>query len=87
MSNNIIESAQLTVVWHIDDLKLSHVDAGVVTRMPVRLQKTYERLFDDGLGAMKLKRGKIHEYLGMQLYFSVVVQMKITMFDYIQEIL
>ena len=36
---------------------------------------------------MKLKRGKIHEYLGMQLDFSVAGQVKITMFDYIQEML
>ena len=55
--------------------------------MSLCLQKIYERLFDDGLGAMKLKRGKIHEYLGMQLDFSVVGQVKITMFNYIQEIL
>ena len=48
------------------------MDAGVVTRMSVWLQKTYECLFDDGSGVMKIKRGKIHEYLGMQLDFSVV---------------
>ena len=36
---------------------------------------------------MKLKRGKIHEYLGMQLDFSVAGQVKITMLDYIQEML
>ena len=54
--------------------------------MSVWLQNTYERLFDDGSGAMKLKRGKIHEYLGMQLDFTVAGQLKITMFDYIQEI-
>ena len=55
--------------------------------MSVWLHKTYERLFDDGSGAMKLKRGKIHKYLGMQLDFSVAGQVKITMFDYIQEML
>ena len=44
-------------------------------------------LFDDGSGAMKLKRGKIHKYLGMQLDFSVAGQVKIIMFDYIQETL
>ena len=38
-------------------------------------------------GAMKLKRVKIHEYLVMQLDFSVAGQVKITMFDYIQEML
>ena len=36
---------------------------------------------------MKLKRGRIHKYLGMQLDFSVAGQVKITMFDYIQEML
>ena len=87
MSNKIVDGAQLTAVWHVDDLKVSHVDAGVVTRMFVWLQKTYECLFDNGLGAMKLKRGKIHEYLGMQLDFSVAGQVKITMFDCIQEML
>ena len=59
----------------------------MVTRMSVWLQKTYERLFDDGSGAMELKQGKIHEYLGMQLDFSVAGQVKITMFGYIQEML
>ena len=59
VANNIVDGAQLTVVWHVDDLTVIHVDAGVVTRMSVCLQKTYERLFDDGPGAMKLKRGKI----------------------------
>ena len=61
MANNIVDGVQLTVVWHINDLKVSHVDAGVVTRMSVWLKKTYERLFDDGSGAMKLERGKIHK--------------------------
>ena len=69
VANKIVDGAQLTVVWHVDDLKVSHVDAGVVTRISVWLQKTSGRLFDDGSGAMKLKRGKIHEYLGMQLDF------------------
>ena len=87
MVNKIVDDAQLTVVWHVNDLKVSHVDAGVVTQMYVCLQKTYERLFDDSLGAIKLKRGKIHECLSMQLDFIVAVQVKITMLDYIQEML
>ena len=80
MANKTVNGAHLTVVWHVDDLKVSHVDSGVVTRMSVWLHKTYERLFGDGLGAMKLKQGKIHEYLGMQLDFSVVGQVKIRVF-------
>ena len=55
MANKIVNDAQLTVVWHVDDLKISRVDSGVFTRIFVWIQKTYERLFDDGSGAMKLK--------------------------------
>ena len=84
VANKIVDGAQLTVVWQVNDLNGSHVDARVVTRMSVWLKNTYERLLDDGLGDMKLKRGKIYEYLGMQLDFSVAGQVKITMFDYIQ---
>ena len=87
LANKIVDGAQLTVVWHVDDLKVNHVDAGVVTRMSMWLQKTYGRLFDDGSGAMKSKRRKINKYLGMQLDFTVAGQVKITMFDYIQEML
>ena len=31
VANKIVDVAQLTVVWHVDDLKVSHVDAVVVT--------------------------------------------------------
>ena len=60
VANKIVNGAKLTVVYHVDDLKVSHVDAGVVTIMFVWPQKTYEYIFDDGSGAMKLKRRKLH---------------------------
>ena len=44
VANKMVYGAQLTVVWHVDDLKLSHVDRGVVTRMSVWLNKTYEAI-------------------------------------------
>ena len=37
VANKIVDSAQLTVVWHVDDPKVSHVDTGVVTRISVWL--------------------------------------------------
>ena len=49
------------------------------------LRKTYEVLFDDGTGAMTAHRGNIHEYLGMSLDFNTSGQVKVTMFDYIKE--
>ena len=67
VANKIVDGAQLTVVWHVDDLKVIHLDGGVVTRMVSWLKKTYERLFKDGSGVMKLNCGMIHTYLGMTL--------------------
>jgi len=36
---------------------------------------------------MQVSRGKIHKYLGMTLDFTIHGQVKISMFDYIEEIL
>jgi hypothetical protein len=47
----------------------------------------YESIFEDGTGAMTVSRGKIHNYLGMTLDYTVLGQVKITMFDYVNKIL
>ena len=86
VANKIVDGAQLTVVWHVSNIKVNHIDRGVVTRMTVWLKKTYERLFKDGSGAMKLNRGMIHEYLGMKLDYSTQGEVKITMYNYICDI-
>ena len=36
---------------------------------------------------MQVNRGKVHKYLGMILDYSIVGRVKITMFDYIDEII
>jgi hypothetical protein len=51
---------KLTVVWHVDNLKVNHRKPSVLTRMTEWLKSTYERLFDDGSGGMTISRGKIH---------------------------
>jgi hypothetical protein len=70
----------------VDDLKVSHVRATVVTKMADWLRSTYERLFDDGSGEMKICRGKVHEYLGMTLDLTIPGEVKITMIPYVKEI-
>ena len=87
VANKIVEGAQLTFVWHVDDLNVIHIDGGVVTRMSVWLKNTYEPLFKDGSGAMKINRGMIHEYLGMTLDYSTRGEVKIIMYNYIREII
>jgi hypothetical protein len=86
IANKILKGKQLTVIWHVDDLKVSHVSSNVVTKMADWLKSTYERLFDDGSGEMKICRGKIHEWLGMTLDFTVDGEVKVTMIPYVKEI-
>ena len=50
------------------------------------LKAKYEQLFDDGSGAMMITHGKIHDYLGMQLDFSMPREVKVTMVPYVKEI-
>ena len=71
VANNTINGKQLTLVWHVNYKKASHVEAKVVTRMDTWLRKTCERIFKDGSGKMKLCRGKIHDYLGMNLDHTI----------------
>jgi hypothetical protein len=51
------------------------------------IRQEYESIFEDGSGAMRVSRGKIHKYLGMTLDYTVCGQVKITMFDYVDDII
>ena len=87
VANKTVDNIQLRVLWHVDDLKVSHVLTKVVTRMANWLKKMYEQLFSDVSGKMKINRGKIHEYLGMKLDFYIPGEVKITMVPYIIEVI
>ena len=86
VANKTVDGTQLTIVWHVDDLKVSHKSPEVVTRMATWLRHTYERLFNDGSGGLKCTRGKSHDYLGMNLDYSTRGKVRVTMFGYIKEI-
>jgi hypothetical protein len=77
----------MTICWHVDDLKASHVKTKVMDLMIKYLRQEYESIFEDGTGEMVVSRGKIHDYLGMTLNYTAGGQAKITMFDYVEEIL
>ena len=56
---------QLTITWHVDDLKVSHVDATVAKEF------LFQR--DDEFGSETptyKSRGQVHSYLGMTLNFT-----------------
>jgi hypothetical protein len=51
------------------------------------LHEDYQSIFEYVTGAMTASRGKILKYLGMNLDYTVCGQVKITMFEYVDEIL
>jgi hypothetical protein len=87
VANKIIEGKQMTICFHVDDCKLSDRKKKVMDTMIEYLRQEYESIFENGTGAMTVNRGKIHKYLGMTLDYTVCGQVKITMFDCVDEIL
>jgi hypothetical protein len=87
VTNKISEGEQMNICFHVDDCKLSHLKKTVMDRMIGYLRQEYESIFEDGSGEMTVSGGKIHKYLGMTLDYSIPGQVKITMLEYVNEIL
>ena len=77
-----INGHQATIVWHVDDLKISHRDPAIVTRIIKKLQRAYGKV-----NPLTINRGKVHDYLGMTLDYGVKGKVIITMYDYIIKML
>ena len=76
VSNMDINGSQMTVCWHVDDLKVSHKDPFEVTKFSTYLAGIYGE-------KMTVTRGIVHEYLGMDLDLSEQGNAKISMIKYI----
>ena len=72
--NKMINGKQMTVVWHVDDLKVSHVDASEVEKFVQRMEATFGQ--DTPL---TVSRGQVHDYLGMTLDFRTKNEVQINM--------
>ena len=85
VTKNITNVKKSTMVWHVDNLKVSHESNKIFTKLEKWLNKTYERLYEDGSGNMNISRGNIYENLGTNLDFSETGEIKTTMIPYIEE--
>ncbi len=85
--NKTIKGKQCTICFHVDNCKISHASETIVGQTMEWLRKNYESVFEDGSGKMKISHGKMHKYLGMMLDFSTKQQLKISMFEYMNDIL
>jgi hypothetical protein len=83
VANKMIEGKQCTIVWHVDDLKISHEDEAVTQSMVELLQKKYGS--DDA--PVTVTYGKVHDYLGMTLDYSTCGKVIINMDRYVTDLL
>jgi hypothetical protein len=80
--NKQIEGTQCTILWHVDDLKISHKNPDVVTAMIKKLDNEFGEK-----APLTVTRGKVHEYLGMTIDYTVPGKVMISMKEYIQSML
>ena len=59
VANKMVNRKQLTILWYVDDVKISHVDKDVVEATVKELESHFEE--------MTVTRGKEHVYVGMQI--------------------
>ena len=58
----MVNGAQYTILWYLDDLQISHIDPEVVTKMIDALNGEYVDTM-----TLPISRGKVHDYLSMVL--------------------
>ena len=80
--NKMINGHQMMVVWHVDDLKVSHVDAGEVEKFIQQMEETFGK--DTPL---TVSCGQVHDNLGMTLDFRNKGEVRINMEHYINMML
>jgi hypothetical protein len=62
----MINGKQCTILWHVDNLKISHVDPSVVKSVIELLQSEFGKE-----APLTITRGKVHKYLGMTIDYSI----------------
>jgi KUP system potassium uptake protein len=83
VANKIINGKQCTIVWHVDDLKISHEDSAVTQSIVALLQEKYGS--EDA--PVTVTYGKVHDYLGMTLNYSKTGKVIINMTRYVTDLL
>ena len=60
--NNIIDNHHCTRLWHVYDLKTSHVELAIISSVLTDVDSEYGKI-----NKMTITRGKIHKYFGMTI--------------------
>ena len=82
VANKMVNGQQLTVCWHVDDLKISHVSQEVVDSFIEWIKKEFGKV-----GTVKVCKGDIHPYVGFTLDYSEPGAVLIDMRDYVAQVI
>jgi len=74
VANKIINRQQCTIIWHMDNLKISHIDKKVIEDIIIQLNNDLE--------TKVLSPPHLVEYLGMTFDYSTKGKVKISMYEY-----
>jgi hypothetical protein len=78
----MIDGKQCTILWHVDNLKILHVKCKAGTSIIQQLEKAFG---EDA--PLTITRGRVHDYLGMTIDYGIPGKVKITIVDYITNML
>ena len=80
--NKMVNGEQLTVVFHVDDLKASHKQQAVLDEFISELKAIFGKQDE-----LTESTGLMHEYLGMNLDYSIPGKIAFTMYKYLEDII
>jgi hypothetical protein len=81
--NKMVDGNQITIQFHVDDLKISHKDQSVIDTVLLDLNNK----FGTTRKPLAATTGAVHDYLGITIDYSEREKVKFTMYDYLEDIL
>jgi hypothetical protein len=78
VANKTINGKQCTILWHVDDLKISHVDQAVLEDILASLNERFGKE-----QPLTVTRGDVHDYLGMTIDYSEENKVRFSMVEFI----
>ena len=78
----MVNREQMSVQFHVDDLKVSHKDQAILDNFLDKLRSKFEQ--ED-----KLTKNKelMHEYLGITIYYLIAGKVVFKIFDYLEDLI
>jgi hypothetical protein len=81
--NKMVDGNQITIQFHVDDLKISHIKQSVIDNVLSDLNNK----FGTSKKPLAATTGDVHDYLGLTIDYSNKGKVVFTMYDYLEDII